>query len=230
MSDERRRRAERDAAGDGGDEAAARDLIERLRSGELTRERVALAAYLGDRASCLALDAGPRAEVVTPGAWARGLAAFGREAEVRAAIAVAWVVLPEWEGDEVSEWVAGRRALVRAAIEAAEAWVLEPTPEAEHRAEQASSSARLACMFEPHSERAKTAGLIGAMAAHATSSVVVEHDAATTHYASACVDLTAGLVGRRHAEAAVAREVVPWALGRRDPVRQRAEARGASPA
>ena len=53
MSDARRREIERAAASDPA--AAGRLLLERLRAGEVTRERVHLLALVGDTAACLAL-------------------------------------------------------------------------------------------------------------------------------------------------------------------------------
>src|SRR5690242_18087499 len=62
MSDQRRRRAERDAAG-GEPAARARLLVERLRLGELQREALELAAYLGHSPARSALGSGaPRAQ------------------------------------------------------------------------------------------------------------------------------------------------------------------------
>lgn len=74
------------------------------------------------------------------GAWARGLARWGREVCVRAAVSAARVALPVWEGANIrctgfAMFPAPREP--RRAIEAAEAWLACPCKEHEeawHRA------------------------------------------------------------------------------------------------
>jgi len=122
VSDARLRRLERGAA-PGDVAAAARLLAERVRSGALDRERLALAAYAGDDASRTALAAaGPveagileplealragvaakeRGERADPHprdvltGWARGLRRWGKPACVRAAVAAARATVPAW--------------------------------------------------------------------------------------------------------------------------------------
>lgn len=101
MADERQRRLER--AGAAGDpEAAAAALGERVRRGELPRERLELAAYLGDPAAARALGAaapptfapsrnqGGAWRDATPHLWEqwiRGLATYAPEAPLLAAAA-----------------------------------------------------------------------------------------------------------------------------------------------
>lgn len=89
---------------------------------------MALAAYLGDHAACLTLGGTP-AERGATARWVRGFVAFGHEAQVRAAVVVARRVLPVWDAQGGVERVTGRRARVREAIEAAEAWILTPRAE-----------------------------------------------------------------------------------------------------
>lgn len=60
MTDQRLRDLERDAAS-GDLQTQARLLLERVRVGQLTEERLRLAAYLGDEAARVALDADPAA-------------------------------------------------------------------------------------------------------------------------------------------------------------------------
>lgn len=102
--DEDLRRLERGAlVGDEADEARA--LVARLRGGELTSPRVQLAAYLGHAGARLALGAdapdsplGDRPDADDHQALFRAVACmgrFGREACVRAAVAVADVVASE---------------------------------------------------------------------------------------------------------------------------------------
>jgi len=82
MADDRLRRLEREAAG-GDPEARARLLRERARSGELPRERLGLAAWLGDPAAAAALGPEAPAPPEEVGRWAAGAARFGQEAFVR---------------------------------------------------------------------------------------------------------------------------------------------------
>lgn len=85
MDDRLQRRARDAAAGDPA--AGARLLVERRRAGELTDDRLQLAALLGDEAARLALA--PAAPEDLPEddleRWTLGIAACGRETAVRAA-------------------------------------------------------------------------------------------------------------------------------------------------
>ncbi|MCO5170936.1 MAG: hypothetical protein M9894_31795 [Planctomycetes bacterium] len=113
MPDDRLRDRARDAER-GDPDARARLLVERVRSGALAPERLRLAAHLGDEAAGLALgeaDDGPGDLV----AWAGRLAGAGREALVRAFVAVARLFPPP-------------HASVEAALVAAEAWCEGPDP------------------------------------------------------------------------------------------------------
>ena len=120
MSDQRQRALER-AAEAGDREAEAELLRERVRAGELARERVELLAALGDEAARLALDDPP--DLLPPGdlrALAYGLAEFGKEQLVRGAIAAARPLL------EVIEEHASYEERPRAALDAVEAWLARP--------------------------------------------------------------------------------------------------------
>jgi hypothetical protein len=72
VTDQRLRDLERDAAR-GDLHAQARLLLERVRVGDLTDERLRLAAYLGDEVACVALEYDPRRSVAMNGDWFRGL-------------------------------------------------------------------------------------------------------------------------------------------------------------
>lgn len=72
VTDQRLRDLERDA-GKGDLEARARLLQERVRVGDLTEERLRLAAYLGDEVACLALGHALRLLVAMDAEWFRGL-------------------------------------------------------------------------------------------------------------------------------------------------------------
>jgi hypothetical protein len=116
--DERLRRLERQAAA-GDHDAAAQLLVQRLRIGELGREGVELAAYLGHDA---ANRATPEVDPETEGreALVEGLARWGKEAFVRAAVAAAYAVLPRYEELMTHE------DTPRKAIASAEAWIACP--------------------------------------------------------------------------------------------------------
>lgn len=113
MSDARTRALERAAQDD--PSAAAALLVARLRRGDLTQERLELAAYAGDPGARRALgrcchkhdafkahgmghpDAGHCAEDPFP-AWLTNLSALDREADVRAALAAARACEVPWAG------------------------------------------------------------------------------------------------------------------------------------
>jgi len=134
VSDRRLRELER--LREAGDRpAAVRLLRERLRSGDLDPERLALLAYVGDEVAAEALgEAAPRPSRDLE-SWLRGLARWGRPAFARAATAAARLVLPFWE------LTAPEDARPREAIAAAEACLADPgapaAEEARARAEAA---------------------------------------------------------------------------------------------
>lgn len=117
MSDQRLRELERRVAeGDGAAEAPL--LAERVRAGTLAPDRLRLAAYLGHPPAREAL--GDEAPVLRedPDSWIRGLADWGPQAWVRAAIAAAR--LTGRPNQEV--------------LDAAEAWLRQPTARMEEEA------------------------------------------------------------------------------------------------
>jgi hypothetical protein len=88
-----RRRLEREAAA-GDLDAAARALQTRIRSGELSEERVRLAGYLGDPAAEHLCQPRPPLR-----SWFDGLEAFDHESRVRVCLALAEAcVALAWEG------------------------------------------------------------------------------------------------------------------------------------
>ena len=104
MADARLRSLER-AARAGDVAARARLLAERVRLGRLARDRVELAAHLGDPAAALVvgveLPAGPL------GPWAAELRRWGHEACARVALATATAMLPVWEAWEPGVYAPG---------------------------------------------------------------------------------------------------------------------------
>ena len=110
-------------------------LLERVRAGDLTQERLELAAYCGGPGAQLALGtkvATPPVDVVT---WARGLSRWGKEAGVRAAVAAARYRLPDWQGLGVQD------NSPEVAVELAEAWLNTRAPELEAEADGVSMAA-----------------------------------------------------------------------------------------
>ncbi len=117
--DARLRSLERAAAG-GDVEAQARQLLERVRAGTLTRERLELAAYCGDAparevvpATAVPVPAGPSDFPDTAGdwpsvdgapirPWMTGLGRWGRPLQVRALLALCEVV-----AEEIGYWTTG---------------------------------------------------------------------------------------------------------------------------
>lgn len=126
-------------------------LSARLRDGSLSRERVELAAYLGHEAARNLVDFvvfnphdadyAQRVELRWPGhlqvrdlhpigEWARSLAAYGREACRRAAVAAAGAALYAYTPNdpECEAWTRAHEA-----VQAARAFALDPTPENHRR-------------------------------------------------------------------------------------------------
>lgn len=97
MTDQRLRDLERDAA-HGDLQAQVRLPLERVRVGDLTEERLRLAAYLGDEVACLALGDVPRLLVTMDAEWFRCLIPWSPALAVWA-LAEACTVerQPEWE-------------------------------------------------------------------------------------------------------------------------------------
>jgi hypothetical protein len=120
VTDQRLRDLERDAA-HGGLQAGARLLLERVRVGDLTEERLRLAAYLGHEAArgCVPVEAN-----LEPGPWLQALCGLSREIAVRVAlVASRWA----WRVYEASEEFAADSVTTteaRHGIEIAEAWLL----------------------------------------------------------------------------------------------------------
>ena len=112
MSDEKLRAAERRWKESGAAEDEAAFLLERVRVGDLTQERLELAAYCGHEGAALAA---PGIGESDPAQWAEGLVGFGTPVCVRVLLALA--VEREVEMTDL-----GHRYL-----QLAERYVVEPT-------------------------------------------------------------------------------------------------------
>ncbi len=120
MSDEKLRELERRWKGTGAVEDEAAFLLERVRAGELTQERLELAAYCGHQAATAAMAHQPFSGTLED--WVRGLAGFGfapvDQLAARVAVAVADSVQGGWErrGDDGDD-------TPQQAIDATRAWI-----------------------------------------------------------------------------------------------------------
>ena len=236
MTDSELRRLEREFRQSGTLEAEAAWLRARLKAGELHERDLELAACLGhesartilgsDSAFSLLLPL-PRVEWEARDACAAFVEQFGIVRALRVCLPIAWTSLEDWS----ALFPEDRRP--RSAIEAAEAWAVCPCES--HRlgsvatVNGADEAADRAAERELIDERAVAAG-----------------EAASE--AEACAGLASGSGGwffevvgiRLRAQwdspqslpnawtevlQAVQGEVVPWALGYSDPVRERVEAR-----
>lgn len=131
MTDERLRQLER-----GGERA--RVLVERLRAGTLTIERLELAAYCGDHDARQVAATGEPEEDFHE--FAHGLERWGVDVRRRAALAVARRIVGSWEEERLARARRAVRAFEgaitldatkypRLAIEAGEAWLACPCDE-----------------------------------------------------------------------------------------------------
>jgi hypothetical protein len=119
VTDQRLRDLERDAA-HGDLQARARLLLERVRVGDLTEERLRLAAYLGDEAARIAIGGAGSDVPDNLLDWLAGLRRWGRRPMAYAAFELLRAVLPILEAES------GSRQF-RPIVEAAEAWTRSPT-------------------------------------------------------------------------------------------------------
>jgi hypothetical protein len=130
VSDHRLRDLERRWQASGSHPDAVALLRERLRTGELSRDRVQLAAYAGDAAACDAVGEGAGPSSLDD--WVVGLGRWGGPGLVRAAIGAIRPLVPPPPGQ--------RRGLsevqrLDAPLRAAEAWLRCPCEEHARRAE-----------------------------------------------------------------------------------------------
>lgn len=207
MSDERLRQLERRwrETGAAGDEAAY--LRERVRVGELPRERLELAAYCGHEAASGATGVcGPR----DLEQWVAGLSRWDMQTAMRAALAAARFAYPVWSrglssGMRDGEWVTE-------ALRAAERCVLTPSSDNDRAAARAASDAfGAASESDLEGEVEGAAAEACALAARAASANSLEAASSAIHFAARAESPPAVL-------SAIWDELTPWALGHEDPV------------
>lgn len=221
MTDARLRTLARSA--DPGDRP--RLLLERVRAGVTTPERLALAAYCGDEGARVA-DNGPQrvleiADSEFP-AWVSGLARWqdDREALVRVAWGPAWEALGRWRAahvlrcgecrlatSRVEQCVDAQRA--REALLAAARWCLEPGLSPDLTWE--------AWLSLPEWCRLTWSAAFGGFAGPAIPAVEAPEAAFA---AGRALTAAAGLIGEDGVRAAVRRWACPWLCGDEDKMRE----------
>lgn len=215
MTDQRLRDLKRDAAR-GDLQAQALLLLERVRVGDLAEERLRLAAYLGDEAARLARSAIGTAACVD----VADLEAYGREVVERACVATVRLLVPYWRGAFPQD------LRIPSAVERAEHLILGVV-----RREKAASIEGLGSA-EHDAARVLPDGL---RSGQALAAVAVDYAFAGVLFGNMGVRVVAGHAHRalrlwlavsedeagRRIHDAIAAEVVPWALGVRDPLRER---------
>lgn len=217
MTDERRRELERSDDV----EDRARLLVERVRAGDLAADRLRLAAYLGHAGARLAVE-GESWEPPTGGlrAWVSGLVRYGKEARVRAALAIceAVVVEPRGEVEPTRPWRrVGEPDFARAAVDAVRAWLACPCDEHRGQCRQAADAAGL---VYPGALRLDERWAAFAQAAAAAAYLTAEPDAEVAqerwHVAAGVeVDAARRLLDDAPLFVAVTSALVPWALSDR---------------
>lgn len=219
MTDDRLRALERTWKETGTVEAEAEFLRERLRAGKVSDDGVRLAAFLGSKAARQAL--GLPAYVAPNELDARELSTYGREAVSRVCIAASWAVLPYWET------VVPENSTPRRAIEEAERFVLAPGDPDEFHVDGTGRAEHFAA-----SDRG-----LGYESAPALAAVAIDYTHAGVLHGNMGTEVVTGhsikatraggssepsrVIGQ-----AIRADVVPWALGLRDPVAERVAARG----
>jgi hypothetical protein len=202
-------------------------LRTRLRTGELTADRLELAAYCGDDAAKRILERTQEPAFQDTVAWADGLRKWGAATTVRAAVALARYFACDWHpGVGVGDLEQGLRAVER--------WILCPCDH--HRQEALDQRVTsggwgwINRMAETIPKRAtmksRRAGLVAELAAMA-----IEELAAPATHPNFWPQLWQATrpfpwskskeEDARKSRAAIADELIPWAIGFRDPVAER---------
>lgn len=211
MSDSRVRELEATWRTSGAVEDEAAWLQERVRVGDLEQSKLELAAYCGHSgaarsATPLSLEEGE--------AWLEGLVGYGRIATVRSLIAIAVVSLEAWTRDETCPIEAAH---------AAQDWILCPCDP--HRAAAGLAAGRCEDLYTQ-------AGSFGAseIAACAAKATYETDLASLIRYSvwwgtKRLCESFDDLLEENDLLLAVRADLVPWALGYSDPVRERVEVR-----
>jgi len=217
---------EREAAV-GDKEAGSRLLLERVRSGETSLQRLELASFLGEESARVALGEEKRAresEIDTRqklNEWVRTLLDQGdKESAVRIAVTAAREVIDYWN-DTVDK-------SPRLAIESAENWILSPSDQTVAKAQEMAGMASDAIDYLDHGEHE---GHAVAAASNCAYSAYVAQDkskggAAMTVYSAYDAQVSSGKSEQETANKMyeiIRNNLLPWALGQGDPVKERVE-------
>jgi hypothetical protein len=215
VSDERLRELERRWKETGAVEDGAAWLRERVRVGDLTQERLELAAHCGHQAATTLTRGNP--EALSLQEWLGTFPDGGDGAVTRLKIGLARAALPIWEASQPNDH------RPHAAIRAAEGWVLCPC--ADHLAigEGAAQACEPEATLSP--DVVRSVARLAATAARcegalATTKVEVQKicnpwDTPSDHLVDRCLEIPAELEFRRVA----CQDLLPWALAvGQDPV------------
>lgn len=223
MADQRLRELERRFGSSGSVEDEAAWLRARVHAGELSEDRARLAAWLGSEAACVALEAGSFDARLSVVVRLDRLKDWGLEPPVRAALALAQAAFRTWVGASGEGYVAEtRRRCGWAALAATETWIADPSKERALAARRAGGDLRQGHRAHPTS---RDDGMRWCAPALATDAVVAPSAGAAAAIAGRLLAVTETGMDRAAAWAAVVAELLPWALGYSDPVRERVEAR-----
>jgi len=207
------------------DEAAW--LRARAQAGELEKSRLELAAYCHHEAAVTALGLEALGEQRGFRRWANGLSAWGLEAYNRVQIAAAYAALVVWEGGPSTLRAAAcladmredvLRGSPRQAVGAVEAWLHCPCPK--HK--EAASTRTLA--FGVPRTRTSVAAALRSVVQLAWG-VDRDEDSQRIEDDEKLLSFAEQATSPDIVRAAVRADLIPWALGYRDPVRERVEAR-----
>ncbi len=205
-------------------DAEAKLLLERVRSGGLSQDKLELAAYLGHGPELVALgtteapiDLGDWTERFR--SWLDGASTEEQRADWKAASVRATIALARY-AIELSGEVPQELSL---AVDAAEDWVVDPSPESFQNAEDA-VDVSIARSFEIPTREGEGVSAVGracniAGGAHRGSEEKVPYQV------SFSIKAVAFLQPEADFKSVVSAELLPWALGTGDPVRDRVEAR-----
>lgn len=238
MSDERLRQLEREAAS-GDVDAKAKLLLERMRIGGLTAERLRLAAYLGDEASRRALGTEAPPEVHELGQMIFLLCAKNPDPRACGVRSLIRTALFHEERDQDDLALHSQGSVVRL-MHRLEAWCLNPGSKTRR------GIGRSLHTLNNKRELRLTAGShqthldLAAKAVQAAANLVLTGSLEDIPRIASRGILESSGTTQPHnqdnsrpywAEApdlreAICADLVPWALGERDAVRERAEARG----
>ena len=198
----------------------------------MERGRLELAALCGREAAALAGDSGVQTDDFS--AWTTRLGDFGHTVGLRAAIAVGSKALPLWQA-ALDQDLRGPESWPRKTLEAIEVWLVSPSPkrERESRDHAESWGKRLLMVVNKQANGEVTPrwpppdpavwglGVAVSSAARALCGQSIEDILLEVVTGS---EWRASPLSEASCRESVSNELVPWALGYRDPVRDRVEA------